>query len=353
MDNAKTMAITMAITIKKVATATAFALILASTHGAHAQSGDPFFKGKTVSIAIGFSPGGTYDLFGRLVARHIGKHIPGNPTVVAQNMPGAGSFVATNWLFNVAPKDGTALGIVSQTIVMEEALKNKGVRYKSAEFNWIGRATSNNEVQVFWHTSKGTTIEGAKTAEIPVASTGPGSPSETYPKLLNALIGTKYKIVRGYTGSTAGLLAMERGEVDGALTSWNTMKTTRKALLDDKKTFIAVQYLVTRSPELPNVPAVVELATNEADRALLTFAAVSADIGRAFIAPPGLPADRVKTLREAFDATMKDPALLAEVTKAQLDFEPASGAALDRLVQLTLNTPPELIARMEKILAAE
>lgn len=336
---------------KSAAAGLAFGLLLSPA--AYSQSADPFFKGKTVTITIGFSAGGTYDLFGRLVSRHIGKHIPGNPTVIAQSMPGAGSFVAANWLFNVAPKDGTALGIVSQTIAMEEALKNKGVRYKSAEFNWIGRATSNNEVQVFWHTSKGTTIEGAKTAEIPVASTGPGSPSETYPKLLNALIGTKYKIIRGYTGSTAGLLAMERGEVDGALTSWNTMKTTRKAQLEEKKAFLAVQYVLKRAADLPNVPAIVEMANNDADRALLTFAAASGDIGRAFLAPPGVPADRIKVLRDAFDATMKDPELLAEVAKAQLDFEPAPAAEVERLVKITLATPPDLIARMEKILAAE
>ncbi len=337
---------------RKGATATAIA-VLAMAGSASAQPAGEFLKGKNVTITIGFSAGGTYDLFGRLVARHIGKHLPGNPTVIAQSMPGAGSFVAANWLYAVAPKDGTAMGIVSQTIVMEEALKNKGVRYKSTDFNWIGRATSNNEIQVFWHTSKGTSIDGAKTAEIPVASTGPGSPSETYPKLLNALIGTKYKIIRGYTGSTAGLLAMERGEVDGALTSWNTMKTTRKAQLDEKKAFIAVQYLLKRSPELPNVPAVVELATNDADRQLLTFAAASGDIGRAFIAPPGVAPERIKILRDAFDATMKDPDLLAEVNKAQLDFEPAPAAELERLVKVTLATPPELIERMEKILAVE
>lgn len=329
------------------------AIGLSVSQAALAQSSDQFYKGKTVTITIGFSAGGTYDLFGRLVSRHIGKHIPGNPTVIAQSMPGAGSFVAANWLFTVAPKDGTAIGIVSQTIAMEEALKNKGVRYKSAEFNWIGRATSNNEVQVFWHTSKGTTTDGAKTAEIPVASTGPGSPSETYPKLLNALIGTKYKIIRGYTGSTAGLLAMERGEVDGALTSWNTMKMTRKAQLDEKKAFIAVQYVLKRAAELPNVPAIVELANNDTDRALLTFAAASGDIGRAFLAPPGVPAERIKALRDAFDATMKDPELLAEVNKAQLDFEPAPAAEVERLVKVTLATPPALIEKMEKILAAE
>lgn len=337
----------------RIVPAIAVATLAVLPGGAFAQSAEQFYRGKNVTIAIGFSPGGTYDLFGRLVARHMGKHIPGSPTVIAQNMPGAGSFVAANWLFNVAPKDGTAMAIVSQTIAMEEALKNPGVRYKSAQFNWIGRATSNIEVQVFWHTSKGTTIDGAKTAEVPVASTGPGSPSEAYPKLFNALIGTKYKVIRGYTGSTAGLLAMERGEVDGALTSWNTMKTTRQALLDDKKMFIAVQYATKRAPDLPNVPAVVELGQNEADKQLLTFAAASGDIGRAFIAPPGLSPDRVKTLRDAFEATMKDKELLAEVEKAKLDFDPANAAEMERLVKVTLDTPAELVQRMEKILKAE
>ncbi|HEY8579568.1 MAG TPA: hypothetical protein VIL72_06750, partial [Beijerinckiaceae bacterium] len=167
-----------------IASLVAGAAIAASAGAAVAQAPEAFYKGKTVTIYVGFSPGGTYDLFGRMVARHIGKHIPGNPTVVASNMPGAGSFTAANWLYRAAPKDGTALGIVSQTMAFEEALKNKAVQYKSAEFNWIGRATSNIEVHVISTKSKGVTIDGAKTAEVPVASTGPGSPSDRYPQLM-------------------------------------------------------------------------------------------------------------------------------------------------------------------------
>lgn len=320
---------------------------------AAAQSPAEFYKDKTVTVTIGFSPGGTYDLFGRMVARHIGKHLPGSPKVIAQNMPGAGSLRAANWLYSVAPKDGTQLATVSQSMAIEEALGNKAVRYKAAEFNWIGRVTSNIEVHVIWHASKGTTIEGAKSAVIPVASTGPGSPSEAYPKLMNALLGTKFKLVRGYPGSTNGLLAMERGEVDGALTSWNTMKSTRKKLLDDKKMILLVQYVSQRSPELKDVPAVVELASNDEDRKLLAFAASSAEVGRSILAPPGVPADRVAALRAAFDAAMKDPALLAEVNKARLDFVPASGAELQKIIQDTASTPPALIERMKKILAAQ
>ncbi|MDH7796641.1 MULTISPECIES: tripartite tricarboxylate transporter substrate-binding protein [unclassified Beijerinckia] len=316
-------------------------------------SPEQFFAGKTITITVGFSPGGTYDLFGRMLSRYLGKHVPGKPTVIASNMPGAGSLTAANWLYRVAPKDGTSIAIVAQTIAQEEALKNKAVQYKTAEFNWIGRATSNIEVQIISTRSKGTTMQGMKEVEVPTASTGPGSPSESYPKLLNALAGTKFKIIRGYPGSTDGLLAMERGEVDAALTSWNTMKTTRMDWLTGKKAAVAIQYVLERSPDLKDVPAVTEFATNDADRALLAFAASSADIGRAFMAPPGVPADRVKALREAFTATMKDPDLVAEIEKAKLDFDPASGEVVQKIVADVIGVSPEIVARMEKILAVE
>ena len=318
-----------------------------------AQSAEEFFKGKTVTVYIGFSPGGTYDLFGRMVSRYIGKHIPGAPTAVASNMPGAGSLTAANWLYRVAPKDGTAMGIVSQTMAIDEALKAKGVQFKSAEFNWIGRVTSNIEVHVLSTKSKGATLEGAKTAEVPVASTGPGSPSDTYPRILNDVFGTKFKVIRGFPGSTDGLLALERGEVDGALTSWNTMKSTRMDWLTDKKAVLLVQYVSTRSPDLKDVPALVEMATNEADRKLLSFAVSSAELGRAILAPPGIPADRVAVLRKAFDAAMKDPELLAEVAKAKLDFEPMGGAELSKLVAEAATADPSVVDRMQKILAEQ
>jgi tripartite-type tricarboxylate transporter receptor subunit TctC len=326
------------------------AALALTSPSAFAQTPEEFFKGKTITVYIGFGPGGTYDLFGRMVARHIGKHIPGNPNVIGSNMPGAGSFTATNWLYRAAPKDGTALGIVAQTIAMEEKLKNKAVQYKTSEFNWIGRVTSNIEVQVVSTKSKGSTVDGAKTAEVPVASTGPGSPSDSYPKLMNAVLGTKFKVIRGFTGSTAGLLAVERGEVDGALTSWNTMKSTRMNWLTEGRATLPVQYVLTRSPELKDVPTLVELATNETDRKLLNFAVSSAEIGRAILAPPGIPADRIAVLRKAFDAAMKDPELLAEVNKAKLDFEPMGGADLTKLVADSTDVDEAVISRLQKIL---
>jgi tripartite-type tricarboxylate transporter receptor subunit TctC len=340
--------------MKKLTTSIfAVAAMMAFASGAQAQSVADFYKGKTVTIYIAFSPGGTYDLFGRMVARHIGKHIPGNPTVIGSNMPGAGGLTATNFMFRSAPKDGTAMAIITQNIAIEEALKNKAVQYKSNEFNWIGRATSNIEIHVLSTKSPGHTIEGARKHETPVASTGPGSPSDSYPRLLNATLGTKFKVVRGYPGSTDGLLAIERGEMDGALTSWNTMKSTRMSWLTEGRAVLPVQYTMKRSPELKNVPTAVELMTNDADRKLMTFAISSAEVGRSFLAPPGVPADRVQALRTAFNATMKDPELLAEVEKAQLDFVPATGEELAKIIADTLAVDEATVERMRKITTVE
>jgi tripartite-type tricarboxylate transporter receptor subunit TctC len=318
--------------------------------GAASAADEDMFKGKTITVYIGFSPGGTYDLFGRMVTRYMAKHIPGQPNMVASNMPGAGSFTASNWLYRIAPKDGTALGTVSQTLAIDEALKSKGVQFKAAEFNWIGRVTSNVEVQVVSTRTEGATLAGARKVVVPTASTGPGSPSDTYPKLMNEVAGTKFKIIRGFPGSTDGLLAVERGETDSALTSWNTMKSTRMDWLTDKKAVIFVQYVTKRAAELKDSPTLVELASNDADRKLLTFAVSSAEIGRSILGPPGMPADRVAVLRKAFDATMKDPELLAEVKKSNLDFEPLDGASLAKIVAEAANADPSVVARMQKIM---
>ena len=314
-----------------------------------AQAPD-FYKGRTVSIYIGFSPGGTYDLFGRLVARHIGKHIPGNPTIVAQSMPGAGSFTLANWMYRIAPKDGTAMGIVAQTMAIEEMLKTPGVNYKAAEFNWIGRATSNVEITLVSSNAKAKTVEDAKTIETTLASTGAGSPGEGYPKLMNGTIGTKFKLVGPYPGSTDGLLAMERGETDGAFTSWNTLNVTKHDWLEQKKVNVLVQYALERLPDMKDVPTMVELAKTPEDKELFAFYVSGGEVGRSFLAPPGVPAERIAILRKAFDDTMKDPELLAEIEKAKLDFVPGTGAQLQKLIAETAAVRPEVIERMRSIL---
>jgi tripartite-type tricarboxylate transporter receptor subunit TctC len=338
-------------TIQRSGAALACGLALtAALAGAASAADEDMFKGKTITVYIGFSPGGTYDLFGRMVTRYMAKHVPGQPNMVASNMPGAGSFTASNWLYRIAPKDGTALGTVSQTLAIDEALKSKGVQFKAAEFNWIGRVTSNVEVQVVSTRTEGQTLAGARKVVVPTASTGPGSPSDTYPKLMNEVAGTQFKIIRGFPGSTDGLLAVERGETDSALTSWNTMKTTRMNWLTDKKAVLFVQYVTKRSPDLKDVPTLVELASNDADRKLLSFAVSSAEIGRSILGPPGMQADRVAVLRKAFDAAMKDPEMLAEIQKSNLDFEPLDGASLAKIVAEAANADPSVVARMQKIM---
>lgn len=318
-------------------------LLLGGGAGARSQAAEAFYKGKTVFIYIGFAPGGSYDYFGRLLARHLGQHLPGNPSVVAVSMPGAGSFTAANFLYTRAPRDGTALGIVSQTIAIEEALGTPGVQYKASKFNWIGRAAAVNEVSFTFHTSKTRTIQDAMTNQTSMASTGAGSPSESYLKLLNAIAGTRFKLVGPYPASNDAMLAMERGEVDGAFTSYNTLKVARQDWLRDGKINILAQY-GEHSQELPNVPFAVE------DRALLAFFVSSEQIGRAFLAPPGIEGERVSALRHAYDQTMQDPQVFAEIRKSHSEFSPLAGDRLQALIARTTSASPSIISRVRKIL---
>jgi tripartite-type tricarboxylate transporter receptor subunit TctC len=303
-------------------------LVLLSAPLASAQA--PSFAGKTVTITVGFGPGGGYDLYARVLARHLGKHLPGHPAVVVSNMPGAASVRAANFVYGVAPKDGTALGMVAQSIGEEQLLGTPGVTYDIAKFNWIGRFASNVEVSYVWHTAPVKTVDDLKTTEATFAGTGPSS--SIYPRLLNSMAGMKWKVIAGYGTTSAAHLAMQRREVDGATSSLNTLKTTQRDWLDGKLIRVLVQLALKRSGDLADVPAVIELGKTQEDKAVLGFYAASGAVGRAVIAPPKLPADRVSLLRSAFDATMKDPDFLAEIETTKLEFEPLAGAELQALV---------------------
>jgi tripartite-type tricarboxylate transporter receptor subunit TctC len=328
----------------------AYLAIVASS--AIAQPAEQFFKGKVINLYIGFAPGGTYDYYSRLFARFAGKHIPGNPTIVPQNMPGAGSFQAANFLYAVAPKDGTAMAMISQVSAIEEALQSPGIQFKTAEFNWIGRMSNILEVHFTWKTSKVKTIQDAREYEAPLAGTGVGSPSEGYPKLLNALAGTKFKVISGYPGSTQGMMAMERGEVDGALTSWHTLNRTKADWLRNRDINLLVQYAPARHSDLSDVPAVVELGATPDAKQILGFYSSSAELGRSVVAPPGVPADRVRVLRAAFDAMLKDPEFRAEIDKSQLEFQPLSGDEVQKLVGDTANVAKHIAEQTKAILRA-
>ena len=323
------------------------AALLASSAGA--QTGDALFAGKTITINIGNTPGGSYDLYGRMVARFLGKHLPGNPTVVASNMPGAGTIKAANYIYSVAPKDGTALGIVTETLALEQAVANPAVQYDAAKYQWVGRVASSNNIHFQWHTARVQSIEDAKKLESPVAAAGAGNLSEVIPNLLNKVIGTKFKVISGYPASAEGMLAMERGEVEGAASSWAAVKTGKKDWLEQKKIRIILQDVPVRSPELPDTPALGELGDNPADKALLGLYASGGAIGRAFIAPPGTQPAALKALQDGFMAMVQDPEFLGEMQKASLDVEPLPGDTLAAETRKTLATPQAVKDRVKSI----
>lgn len=316
---------------------------------AEAQSAEQFYKGKNITMVIGFGPGASNDFYGRLVARHLGRHIPGQPNIVPQNMPGAGSFKAANYIYKVSPKDGTAIGIVTQTLATEEALGANGIQFNSAKFSWIGRVTSDNVVTFMWHTSKVKNVEDARTIEAPVGATGASSTVTIYPQILNSVVGTKLKIVLGYQDSTAAMLAMEKGEVEGASTGWGTMKISKHDWVRDKKVNIIVQYGPERHPDLPDVPTFVELGRTPEDKQILGLYANDAVIGKSILAPPDIPADRLKALRAAFDAMVKDSAFLDEVKKSNAEFDPMSGEKLQKVVEAVADIPAAAVQRARAI----
>jgi len=315
---------------------------------ATAQTAEPF-KGKDLTMIIGYPPGAGNDLYGRLVARHLGKHIPGHPNVVAQNMPGAGSFKAANHIYNVAPRDGTAFGLVAQTVVTEEMLGNPAVQFKAANYTWIGRISSYHVISFVWHTVPVKTMQDVYNRETVLGATGVGSTVFIYPQILKNVVDAKFKLVPGYEGTAQSMLAMERGEVEGATTGWTSLKAGKQAWLKDNKVTVLVQYAASKHPDLPNVPTMVDLARNPEERQILSVFASDAEIGKSIMAPPGLPADRTAILRKAFDAMMKDPEVLADVEKQKLDFDPLDGAALQKLIQDLASTPAAILEKARAV----
>jgi len=317
----------------------AFALAALAAPGVAAEPVEQFFARKTVTITIGYTAGGSYDLYGRMVARHLGKHIPGQPVVIAQNMPGAGSLKAANYLYEVAPKDGTALGVVVESAALEQALANPAVQYDAAKFTYIGRVATSNNIFMQWHTAKVQSLDDARRMESSLAGTGPGSIAETVPRLLNALIGTRFKLVSGYPASTEGMLAMERGEVDGASSSWAAVKVAKQAWLREGKIRIILQTTPERIAELPQTPSLGEVGDTPEDKQVFALYASGSAIGRSVLAPPAVPAERVSALRAAFAAMVRDGEFIADLQRMNVELEPLPGEQVAELVSRTLAVP--------------
>ena len=315
------------------------------------QSVEDFYKGKSIDLYIGFTVGGGYDLYARLVGKYLGDHIPGKPRVTPKNMTGAGSRIAAGYVFSVAPKDGTALATADQSIPLEQATGESGINFDASKFNWIGNPIVDNNVVVTWYKSPVKTIADARTQEVAVGATGFNTSSQ-YPQVLNSMAGTKFKIILGYPGGNEINLAMENGEVGGrGSNSWASWKASRPDWVRDKKLNVLVQIGLTKSPDLPDVPLLIDLANNDEDRAAMRLVSAPPTVGRPLFTSPGVPEDRVKALRRAFDDTMKDQAFLDEAKKFNLDIAPISGEELQKVVADIIATPPAATKRLASVLA--
>ncbi len=327
----------------------ASALLLTPCAPAVAQSVESFYKGKTISFIIGYPTAGAPDVYSRLIARHMGKYIPGNPNIVARNMPGAGSLLAANHLFNAAARDGTVFGITSPTIPLEETLGAPASKYKASEFHWIGRLATNPNVTFIMNNSPVKNIKDAFDKVAILGATGRSSTNAVFPLVLNNVLGTKFKIVTGYEGTAAVMLAMERGEVEGLSSTYDGLKTQREEWVTQKKVNIVVQYLLRRHPELPDVPTSAEVASTPEQATILRTVSSASEIGKFILTTPGVPADRVAALRKAFEAVVKDPEFLADATKLRIEIDPLSGMELQKIVQETQSIPQDIIEKVKKI----
>ena len=306
----------------------------------------PDLTGKTVSMIIGFGPGGGYDLWGRVVARNIGRHLPGKPNVVPQNMPGAGSFVAANNIYNVARKDGTVLGIIARDAALGPLSGADGIKFDPLKFTWLGTPTKETNVCIAYKTAKVQSFADLLKTELVVGDTGPGTGTRTYPLVLNAVLGTRFKIVGGFHSSQDVFLAMERGEVDGMCESLDSVTGKRPDWLKMKTVTVLFQAGAEPNPKLPGVPFAPDLATTEEQKQTINYLYAGQGIGRPFVAPPGMPPERAKMLQDAFWATMKDPEFVADAAKNNLEAEPEDGAHLLALMQRIYATPKSVIDRV-------
>jgi len=334
---------------RELAVALCGALLLsAGVLDAKADSVADFYRGKTVNVLIGVGVGGEYDIQARLVARHIGKHIPGNPTVVAQNMTGAGGLKMLNYLYSVAPRDGTQIGMIQNAFPALQAVGHPGVQFDAGKMHWLGTIAPVVETMAVWHTSGIKSIDDVKKRETIAGASARGAITFFYPAMMNELLGTRFKIVTGYQGGNAINLAMERGEVEARNNTWSSWKATRPAWLAEKKITVIAQ-AGPRAPDL-DAPSVEALARTPEDRQLIELVVSGTQFGRPMTTNAGVPAERVKALREAYARTMKDPEFLAEAKKLNFEVNPVLGEAMQKTVEKILATPKPIAARAKGLL---
>jgi tripartite-type tricarboxylate transporter receptor subunit TctC len=315
-----------------------------------ADSVEAFYKGKNVTLVIGTGPGGAYDIHGRLISRHLGKHIPGAPKLIVQNMPGAGSVSAANHVYNVAPKDGSVLANILNTVPLVHALGQVTTQFDPAKFQWIGNMAQEVYLVLVWHTAPAQSIEAAKTAKVLMGSTSPGSLGGMYPRVLNDVLGTQFQPIAGYKEATAIDLAVERGEVHGrAGESWYGQKGTTWDWMRDGKAKIILQIGFKKASDLQDVPLLLDLVKdNPEKRQLVELFSSPAQFGKPTVVAPGVPAARVAALRAAYAQTMTDPAFIADAEKLGVDIQPVSGDDLNKLAESFAKIPADLLAKARK-----
>lgn len=325
-----------------------------TTAASAAPTADPvaaFYGGKTVKIIVGYTAGGGYDTYARTLAAHIGKHIPGNPTVIVENMDGAGSIKALNYIYSAAPKDGTVFGTFGRGLPEAELRGDEGVQFKSRELNWIGSLNEEVSVCVVRSDSPVKTFEDAQKQTVTVGATGPNDDTGFFPRVLNALAGTKFDLKIGYPGGNDVLLAMERGEVQGRCGwSWSSVVSTRKQWLDTKYVTILTQMSLNKHPDIPKeVPLATQYVKDPNDKLILEVIFARQAIGRPYAAPPGIPAERVKALQDAFEKTYKDPAFIADANKAKQEMNARNAVEVRQVIDKIFSTPATLVARLKQI----
>jgi tripartite-type tricarboxylate transporter receptor subunit TctC len=313
-----------------------------------AQTAETFFAGRQVRIIVGTGAGRGYDAYARLTARHLGRHIAGNPTFVVENMPGASGIRSLNYLYATASRDGSVIATFNSAIPYYQAVGQPGVRYKSEDLSWIGSLAQPASVIAVWHTSGVRTIDDARRIEVILGATGASGTKASYPTLINNTLGTRFKIVTGYEGGNAVTLAIERGEVAGDGSSrWSSWKATRPEWVRDRKIVPVVQIGLKRDPELPDVALLTDYAMNEEQRQMFTFVGAPDALGQPFAAPPLIPHMRLNALRRAFDELIHDPAFRAEAEKANLDIVALTGREAEILAQQTVGTSLHIIEKVQ------
>lgn len=311
-----------------------------------------FYRGKTVRLVVGGAAGSGYDIGARAVARYLGKYIPGNPTVIVQNQPGAASLTMTMSLYHTAPRDGTVIGAGFNGMPTAPLLEPNGPRFDPTQLSWLGSTTREVQVAYVWHTVPVRSLADLRVRPLIVGATQPGATQVDFPRIANAMFGFKFKVISGYEGTRQIHKAMEAGEVEGnGSTAYASVKAISPSWVSEGKIRVIAQWGFRNHPELPGVPNMMDLAGTEADRQALRLVVARLEYGRPFFAPPGIPVERVQVLRRAFDQTMRDPGFLAETAKLQLEVDPVTGEETASLIAQLVATPPDIVARVRAALA--